>query len=78
LFHWKDAQKYIEKNGPITEANRLDYLQTVNEEAKRFVEKLRNKGYDITSISEYATNSLKKRNFDEVRTEYRTKVLLNV
>lgn len=68
LYHWKDAQRYIRKHGAIDE----NYLQYNIAESRRKVDKLEGKGYNLSEISEYASQSYKYGRYDEVYTEYRT------
>lgn len=74
LFHWGDAKEYIEKHGKIT--NQEEYINGLCKEHKAIVERLKFQGYYINSISDYAAKQMKLGRYDEVFTEYRTKILL--
>ncbi|MBP3869991.1 MAG: hypothetical protein J6E46_03340 [Faecalicoccus sp.] len=77
LYHWIEAEKYIKQFGPIiTIEDQRKYLDKMNTDGKEFVDKLIEDGYDVFEISEYASKSFIKGRYDEVRTEYRTKILL--
>ena len=73
LIHWQDAQKYINRFGKITTKNYSDYMDYLNVLAKKHIDKLISKGYNIGCLSKYANSKLGLDMFDEVYTEYRTK-----
>lgn len=72
LNHWKDSLEYEKTHGKITEDNYLDYLNNCDTKGYKLFENKLSKGYDISEVSEYAKRSLKKKNYDEIRTEYNT------
>lgn len=54
------------------------FITWIRAEGKRALEILKQKGYNINKINQYATISKNKGNYDEFYTEYRTlKILLN-
>lgn len=74
LYHLLDARVYSKKYGKIT--NQEKYVKDIIKISKVKVEKLLQKGYNMSKISDYATRMLYLRRYDEVYTEYRTKRLL--
>lgn len=72
LIHWMDAEQYRAKHGMIDE----DYFNELRAMHKKIIDKLEKQGYNIDGISEYASSSLEKKQYDEVYTEYRVKQLL--
>lgn len=76
LFHWQDAQEYIKVFGSISRHNYDDYIEFINQNAKKYIDKLERSGYNINNISEYAGKQFEKSTFDEVFTEYRTLIKL--
>lgn len=50
----------------------MDYLNCCDTKGYNLFENKLRKGYDISEVSEYAKKSLKKKNYDEIRTEYNT------
>ena len=84
LIHWTDAQKYREKYGNITNtAQAIEYRKWIQNKGKKAVYKLLQKGYNIDDISGYAKVALYQEDsatheyrYDEVYTEYRTRLLL--
>jgi hypothetical protein len=77
LFHWSDAQEYQKNFGKITAENYDNYVKHLNSNRKKLVEKLGINGDNVESISGYADASMKDKDFDEVFTEYRVKILLS-
>lgn len=80
LIHWQDAQEYQKLYGKITNSEEADtYITWIREKSRVSIEKMVQKGYNIYDISKYATNQLDSKNpfWDEVFTEYRTKVHLD-
>ena len=69
LLHWKDAQEYVKKYGKID--SQSEYMRWINNRSKKDVEKLIERGYNISNISEYAKNMKEFHKYDEVYTEYR-------
>lgn len=76
LIHWQDAQKYISRFGVITSANYNDYRSYLNVLAKKHIDKLISRGYNINELSKYAKTKYQTEMFDEFYTEYRTKQIL--
>lgn len=74
LYHWEDAQKYMAKHGKITDFNK--YINILCAEYAGIFDKLIAKGYDVDSVSPYATKMYKIGRYDEFFTEYRTHELL--
>lgn len=74
LFHWKDAQEYIKRYGALTDQSR--YIKKLCEQDEKKIDQLKAKGYNLYRISVYATRQLIMGRYDEVFTEYRTKILL--
>lgn len=74
LIHWQDAEKYRQKFGAITDYQK--YCDYLNKIYKPKVEKLLQKGYNISEISEYADSKFYDKVFDETYIEYRVKQLL--
>ena len=74
LIHWQDAERYRAKHGEITDAK--EYIETLRTSHKKKVDNLVTKGYNVSEISKYAENMYLLRQYDEVYTEYRTKILL--
>lgn len=72
LFHWQDAQEYIKVFGSISKYNYGDYIEFINQKAKKYVDKLIRNGYNIEGISTYAESNFDFGHMDEVYTEYRT------
>lgn len=76
LIHWKDAEEYRSKFGDIQTAEDYESYKTwLQERAKEKLEKIAESGYDLSSISQYASKSLTDGDFDEAYTEYRVKIL---
>ena len=76
LFHWKDAQEYSRKNGIITEDNRAEYFKKLILKCKKKLDILGINEYNVNETSFYAKDMFSIKRFDEVYTEYRTKLLL--
>jgi SPP1 gp7 family putative phage head morphogenesis protein len=76
MFHWTDAQDYQKHFGKITADNYSDYINHLNKNRKKIIDKLGINEYNVSEISQYALDSLRKQKFDEIYTEYRTKELL--
>jgi len=72
LIHWMDAEQYRAKHGIIDK----DYIPKLREKHKKSIAKLAKNGYNVHNISEYASDELKKKHYDEVYTEYRVKQFL--
>lgn len=73
-IHWSDAENYRQNHGQITNENYgTEYLPKLRKQCKKSLDKLIKKGYNISSISEYAKDKFKDGQFDETYTEYRTK-----
>ncbi|MDO4281341.1 MAG: hypothetical protein Q4C56_06890 [Peptococcaceae bacterium] len=70
-LHWHDAWKFKAAGGTITKANYADYLETQNRKAKKRLDSAGVTEDNVNKISDYAQESYKKKNFDEVYTEYR-------
>lgn len=77
IFHWKDAEYYRKNYVQIYGDTKKAYMNWVISYARGKLEKLKEKGYNIDDISEYARIMLKERRYDEVYTEYRTKATLD-
>ena len=73
LYHWDDAMKYRKKNGGVIDSM---YLEWINNRSKEQVDKYVESGYNLHSISEYAVQCYSRGKYDEVHTEYRTKITL--
>ena len=75
LFHWSDYQDYIKNNNkPRSEK---EFIQIMSKAHKKKLDKL---GINLYNVSEelgsYASFCYKRGRFDEVYTEYRTKIAL--
>ena len=76
-IHWSDAENYRQNHGQITNENYgTEYLPKLRKRCKKSLDKLIKKGYNISSISDYAMKEFEKGHFDETYTEYRTNELL--
>lgn len=76
-LHWLDADDYRRSRGNITADNYVTkYLPYLREKCRKRLDKLQDNGYNISSISEYATRMYMNDCYDEVYTEYRVKELL--
>lgn len=76
-IHWKDAVAYRARFGEITKQNyRTEYLPFIYEKSKKALDKLKEKGYNIEEISDYALRCIMDGSLDEVYTEYRVKNIL--
>lgn len=76
LIHYQRAKNYENKYGKITVDNYHKYIKYLNLNAKKELDKLEQRGYNINEISGYALLSLKDNNYDEAYVEYVTKTLL--
>ena len=76
LLHWQDAEKFRRRYGDITEQNYSEYIDFINRDAKKKLDKLAKKGYNVNEISSYASDMLEREKYYEVYTEYRVKHLL--
>ena len=76
LLHWQDAEKFRRRYGDITEQNYSEYIDFINKEAKKKLDKLAKKGYNVNEISSYASDMLEREKYYEAYTEYRVKHLL--
>ena len=74
LYHWLDAQQYIKQYGKISDGN--EYINYICREDKRKFDKLIKKGYNMAETSQYASYEKELGRYDEVYTEYRTRILL--
>ena len=74
LIHWQDAEKYVAKYGKITNSN--EYIRNISKSFEKNVDNLVAKGYNIGEISDYAERMYWRNRYDEVYTEYRTKLIL--
>lgn len=74
MIHWQDARKYVAKFGEITQQD--EYMAYIIEKHRSFVDKLVQKRYNFTEISDYASRMYIGGRYDEVMTEYRVKKLL--
>ena len=74
IIHWKDAESYRKKVKEIKDSQ--EYLKYLRAKCKKKLDKLIKQGYDINSISKYATKTNINGKYDEVYTEYRTKIKL--
>ena len=71
LYHWREAVRYRGSSGKITHEDYALYSQRINDRAKKALDILVEKGYNVI-VSDYARRSAIKGLFDEVFTEYRT------
>lgn len=76
LFHWTDAQEYQKHFGKITAENYSEYINHLNKNRKKIIDKLGINEYNVSETSEYALKSYILKDFDEVYTEYRVRELL--
>lgn len=76
LLHRKRAQKYIKEHGPVTGSNYIAYITRMSEASKTELDKIFSNAYNYREISAYAGNQVLLGHYDEVYTEYLTKVLL--
>ncbi|MDE5885412.1 MAG: phage minor capsid protein [Oscillospiraceae bacterium] len=76
LYHWIDAEKFRRRYGNVTTENYSNYVNFINKEAKKRLDKIQKKGYNITEISDYARNEYDKQKYYETYTEYRVTDLL--
>lgn len=80
IFHWRDAFEYRKEYGEITDASITSPYSVYQRE--KAITRLREVGINIDDldkikeISEYALNSALANGWEEVYTEYRTKVAL--
>ena len=71
-IHWSDAENYRQNHGQITNENYgTEYLPKLRKQCKKSLDRLIKKGYNISSISDYAMKEFEKGHFDETYTEYR-------
>lgn len=70
LIHWSDAQRFRRTRQKYTDFRH--YIAWIRAEGKRVLESLEQKGYNINEISQYATVSILRKQYDEFYTEYRT------
>ena len=75
LYHWVDAEEFRRKNGAVTEEKYDDYINFINSKAKKRLDKLADKGYNIL-VSRYARDKVIFQQFYEIYTEFRTFSLL--
>ncbi len=76
LLHWQDAEKFRRRYGDITEQNYSEYIDFINRDAKKKLDKLAKKGYNIGELSDYALEQYRKGKFYETYTEFRVADLL--
>ena len=76
LFHWKDAQEYKKHHGSITRENYNEYIQHLNKNRKKILDKMGINEYNVSEISKYASQSYLVQCYDEVFTELRVLNLL--
>lgn len=76
LLHWQDAEKFRRRHGEITEQNYSEYIDFINRDAKKKLDKLAKKGYNIGEISKYARDKYLEGQYYETYTEYRVSQLL--
>lgn len=77
MYHWKDAELYRDKFGDITDTDEYNkYISWIREKSKKSLEKLAENGYDLSNISDYATDMFGFEKYEEVYTEYRVSELL--
>ena len=76
LIHWQDAQKYQRRYGTVTDENYSDYVSFINQEAKKKLDKLIEKGYNIGELSDYAIEQYRKGKYYETYTEYRVEQVM--
>ena len=75
LYHWVDAEEFRRKNGAVTEEKYDEYINFINSKAKKRLDKLADKGYNIL-VSTYARDKVIFQQFYEIYTEFRTFSLL--
>lgn len=71
LFHWKDAREYIRHHGAITRENYGAYINHLNNNRKKILDKKGIDEYNVSEISNYAKRSYFENDFDETFTELR-------
>lgn len=76
LYHWIDAEKFRHKYGEVTEENYNKYVDFINQNAKKKLDKLTQRGYNIVNGSPYAISEYQKQKYYETYTEYRVTNLL--
>ena len=77
FYHWIDAQKYRDAGGTFNNAEELNkYLENLNKDSLKRLDKALGKGYNYSNISSYAAKQYEIDNFAEVYTEYRTRKAL--
>ncbi len=76
LYHWLDAEKFRQKYGQVTQENYGDYVDFINQEAKKKLDKLVKKGYNINDSSDYGKKEYQNQKYYETYTEYRVTNLL--
>ena len=76
LYHWFDAEKFRHKYGEVTQENYSSYINFINQEAKKKLDKLEKTGYNKDSISQYASDEYADGRYYETYTEYRVIDLL--
>lgn len=76
LFHWKDAQEYKKHHVSITRENYNEYIQHLNTNRKKILDKMGINEYNVSEISKYASQSYLVQYYDEVFTELRVLNLL--
>ena len=67
LFHWYDAEQR-RNSGLIIDNN---YMIKLRKKSKKIIEKLIKKGYDVATITDYATQTYMEKKYEEVYTEWR-------
>ncbi len=76
LYHWIDAEKFRHKYGEVTKENYNKYVDFINQNAKKKLDKLTQRGYNIVNGSPYAISEYQKQKYYETYTEYRVTNLL--
>lgn len=72
LIHWMDAKEYEKKHRPIQSVMAYQgYIQWIRQKGKKVLDDLKSEGYDVSSISDYATRSVRDGAYEEFYTEYR-------
>jgi len=76
LIHWQSADRYRALRGDITAQNAKEYLDGLDLQAKKAIDKLEKQGYNVSGISFYAKTRYDKGMYDETYTEYQVLKLL--
>lgn len=70
LWHMKQAEKYINKFGQITNVNYHDYIKYTCDQAKVFIDDHGITEYNVGEVSNYAEKMFAYSRYDEVEAEY--------